>query len=190
MTQLLDLVAQLSVPSMVGAEVGVCQGDTSAELLRRFPSLILNMIDSWQASPPESAYRRTGDRQARANTTAHLRNLAITLERTGFAFDRRRILRESSLAAAPRFADESLDFVFIDAAHDLESVRQDIAAWWPKVCVGGFLAGHDYGHRRFGVTAAVEELFPGRFEVGSDTVWWVWRGRDGDGGDEELRKST
>ena len=40
--------------------------------------------------------------------------------------------------------DGSLDFVYIDGLHDFGSVKQDIAAWWPKVKVGGFIGGHDY----------------------------------------------
>jgi len=45
--------------------------------------------------------------------------------------------------AARSFNDESLDFVFIDAAHDYESVRADVRAWYPKVKTGGVIAGDD-----------------------------------------------
>lgn len=37
-----------------------------------------------------------------------------------------------------------MDFVFIDAAHDYESVKKDINAWLPKVKENGIIAGHDY----------------------------------------------
>jgi predicted O-methyltransferase YrrM len=49
-----------------------------------------------------------------------------------------------SVEAAAAFADQSVDFVFIDATHTLEDVSQDIASWWPKVKAGGLIAGHDY----------------------------------------------
>lgn len=42
------------------------------------------------------------------------------------------------------YEDESLDFCFIDASHDYESVKRDIIDWLPKIKNGGTLAGHDY----------------------------------------------
>jgi hypothetical protein len=63
--------------------------------------------------------------------------------------------RCASLAAASQFTDGSLDFVFVDASHTFEDVRQDLAAWWPKLRPGGLFAGHDYAHWP-GVRAAVD----------------------------------
>lgn len=57
------------------------------------------------------------------------------------------VLKMSSVDSAATFQDASLDFVFIDAAHEYENVMADIAVWLPKVKVGGILAGHDYFHQ-------------------------------------------
>lgn len=65
-------------------------------------------------------------------------------------------VRKSSVEAAATYPDGSLDFVFIDAAHDYENVRADIAAWWPKVKIGGYFGGHDYYWA--GVNQAVNEF--------------------------------
>lgn len=67
-----------------------------------------------------------------------------------------KIIRDLSVNASKKFKDKSLDFVFIDASHDYESVKQDINAWFPKIKQGGTLAGHDY-HKAFGVKKAVDE---------------------------------
>lgn len=53
-------------------------------------------------------------------------------------------IRMTSEEASKMFADGSLDFAFIDAGHDYESVKNDISYWYPKVKSGGILAGHDY----------------------------------------------
>ena len=67
-------------------------------------------------------------------------------------------IKKSSLEAVNDFEDESLDFVFIDAAHDYENVKADILAWLPKIKRTGILAGHDYWPND-PVQIAVDEIF-------------------------------
>ena len=63
--------------------------------------------------------------------------------------------RALSVEAAKEFADESLDFIYIDATHTFEAVSQDLLAWWPKLKPGGLMAGHDYPYFP-GLKAAVD----------------------------------
>jgi predicted O-methyltransferase YrrM len=79
-------------------------------------------------------------------------------------------IMQPSVKAATQFADGSLDFVFIDAAHDYANVCADIKAWKPKVKKGGMLAGHDYHHppvyEAVRDTLGVVDVYPG-------TVWGI-----------------
>jgi predicted O-methyltransferase YrrM len=94
------------------------------------------------------------------------------------------LIQGESTQVAKRYPDASLDAVFIDADHGLESVRADIAAWLPKVRRGGIIAGHDFAERFPGVVQAVIEHFA-RFNVWRGSpfgdeqlfypVWWVQR---------------
>jgi hypothetical protein len=43
------------------------------------------------------------------------------------------IHREMSTTAALKFADGSLDFVYLDALHSYRDCMNDILAWFPKV---------------------------------------------------------
>lgn len=68
------------------------------------------------------------------------------------------IIEGDSAESAARVADGSLAFCFIDAAHDYESVKRDVAAWKPKLRAGGVLSGHDAQWPP--VVQAVKELIP------------------------------
>jgi hypothetical protein len=72
--------------------------------------------------------------------------------------ERVNILEADSSAAAYGFADGSVTFCYIDAAHDYESVKRDVAAWLPKIKSGGIIAGHDA--QSPDVQRAVKELLP------------------------------
>ena len=50
----------------------------------------------------------------------------------------------SSVKAATKFKDNSIDFLFLDAGHEYEDIIEDMTAWYPKVKPGGIIAGHDY----------------------------------------------
>jgi predicted O-methyltransferase YrrM len=77
-----------------------------------------------------------------------------------------------SAESAERFEDASLDFIFIDAAHDYNSVVKDLAAWWPKLKPDGIFAGHDYPWHE--VKKAVDEHAAANgYEVAQFGRCWV-----------------
>lgn len=81
-------------------------------------------------------------------------------------------IKSLSWEAADRFEDHSVDFVFIDAGHDYESVKKDLAAWLPKVKEGGIISGHDYSSRWPGVKQAIHERFGvGNVNGAKGSVW-------------------
>jgi len=70
-------------------------------------------------------------------------------------------LRLPSVEASKLFNDNSIDFIFIDASHEYEDVKNDIIHWLPKVKKNGILSGHDYwadSDSWPGVKKAVNEL--------------------------------
>lgn len=54
------------------------------------------------------------------------------------------LLKMTSVEAAAQFPVNSLDFVYLDAKHDFDSVAQDFSLWYPRVKKGGIIGGHDY----------------------------------------------
>jgi|CXWL01.1.fsa_nt_gi predicted O-methyltransferase YrrM len=129
-----------------GAEIGVCSGHYSEILCQNIPGLKLFAIDNW--NNPRNTRRENQLGSLESITKKKLAPYKAT------------IIKKDSQAAAKKFVDESLDFVYIDADHTYESVKNDIHAWVKKVRKGGIVAGHDYyvfrsGNR--GVIDAVNE---------------------------------
>merc|ERR1712151_1118631 len=56
--------------------------------------------------------------------------------------------RNFTTACAIWFADNTLDFIFVDARHDRKGVLQDLKVYWPKLKEGGVIAGHDYTEQK------------------------------------------
>ena len=88
---------------------------------------------------------------------------------------RAQIIKSFSVEAASTIPDGSLDFVFIDALHEYEPVKQDMAAWYPKVRKDGIFSGHDYRWEEVG--KAVNEFseanrLDGFFTPADSDIWF------------------
>lgn len=122
-----------------GAEIGVFGGYYSEQMFQHIPGLELLCVDLWGVGK----YKRAED-EARVRLKPY--NATI--------------IKGDSAEVAKDVPDESLDFVYIDAAHDYENVKIDIQAWAPKVKVGGIVAGddfYDFPSGKGGVMRAVTE---------------------------------
>jgi len=156
----------------VFVEVGAWLGRSTAYLARRVQAsgkrIQLYVVDSWTGSPGEFWHEKEVARYGGELFAVFCANMT----RLG-VLDLLHPIRAPSVQAADEFADESADFVYIDAAHDYESVAADLRAWWPKVKVGGWIAGHDYPTWE-GVQQAVDEFF-GRVSLFPSATSWIVR---------------
>lgn len=80
-------------------------------------------------------------------------------------------LRGMSLELSKNFPDKSLDFVYIDGAHDEKAVEADIVAWLGKIKDGGYIGGHDINIG--GVQWPVNRLLGTNYKTYSDTSWII-----------------
>lgn len=126
-----------STQYLVGAEIGVFYGETANYLLHQNPYLYLYLIDNYK---PYKSIHNEYDEDAQ---TA-IRDIAIHALENHERENRIKWIFEDSSIAANQIDNSSLDFVFIDAAHDSQSVFTDCTAWYPKIRLGGILCGHDY----------------------------------------------
>ena len=102
-----------------------------------------------------------------------------------------KVLKMSSMEASQIIADQTFDFIFLDADHTYDHVIYDLTAWYPKLKTGGIFVGHDYDshdgtydeayiHRdsvngkHNGLIKAVNEYFgSANISMEAGSIWWV-----------------
>jgi len=122
----------------VGVEVGVCRGTYSEYILETWHGRLLHSVDPW-TEQANIKFDVSNVAQFEHNV-----NYMICKERLRPFGLRSNTMRMFSVEASTKFSDKSLDFVYLDARHDYQSVDDDLRAWWPKVKQGGVFSGHDY----------------------------------------------
>lgn len=163
---------------LLGAEIGVFAADMSRRVLS-MDNIKLIMVDSW-ACNPVGDYADSKDFHATLTQEQQDNYYKMACDAVKFAGTRADVVRMSSLEAAEKVvADDSLDFVFIDADHSYKGCKEDLEAWWPKVKKGGLFSGHDYNnvdYPEFGVTEAVDEFAKENdltVELGDNFTWFI-----------------
>lgn len=124
----------------VGVEIGVRVGNNFKDLIKnkKFNEGILYGVDCWTEDPERPEINDIGLSQQQLDLDY------LTLVSRYSANPNVKILRNFSYEASLSFHDEYFDFIYIDAAHDYDSVVEDLNAWWPKLKKGGLFSGHDY----------------------------------------------
>lgn len=139
------ILKRLPEGPVIGAEIGVLRGKNAFNLLNARKDLTLYMIDVWKEWAPDSRYVGSGDFIAVYNQKQWDEIYQKVINKAKEFGNRAIIIRELSTNAAKLIKDASLDFVFIDAEHGYDACLEDLNAWAPKVKIGGWISGHDWG---------------------------------------------
>lgn len=140
-----------------GVEIGVYRGEYSEFLLKTWKGKHLYSVDPWLEFDLD-------EYQDRCNVSSddQFRNYERTVDCLSRFGNRSTILKQTSQDASTSFEDGTLDFVYIDAQHHYEAVKEDLELWEIKVKQGGVIGGHDYLDGQlesglYGVKKAVDE---------------------------------
>lgn len=147
-SDMLELLPKQSV----GAELGVCDGEYSSELLCRVSPRRLYLVDVWQhidLGYPDGLMVNDNKQRARYH-----RVLSRFLDD-----DRVRVIRDYSTALKEIIAAHSLDWIYIDGDHSYRGCRTDLEMADLLVHDMGYICGHDYtAAEHYGVIEAVDEF--------------------------------
>ena len=144
-------VLSLIKPGAIGAEIGVCQGTFAYHVLLKQNPAKLFLIDPWEYGlqkdlepdvTPENQKGRSEQYQKVCEYFAPFENVTI--------------IRQKAEDVASQFENEYFDYVYIDGEHSYAAVARDLRNYFPKVKVGGYLIGDDYGWT--GIAPAVQDF--------------------------------
>lgn len=145
----------------VGAEIGTQRGVHAELMLRLIPGLHLYCIDAWENYPRYRDFTRSLPHE-------YERAKALLAPYPECA-----LIRKFSMDAVGDFEDNSLDFVYIDAAHDFKHVAEDVCEWARKVRVEGVVFGHDFKRPVGDYVCNVKDVIPGYCYAHNINPWFV-----------------
>jgi predicted O-methyltransferase YrrM len=145
-----------------GVELGVAAGYYSSSIIRNPAVTRLWSIDRWTDHHDLQEYKKAAELLAK------------------WGQGRCVPLRMTFSEAVPFFADDSLQFIYIDGyAHTGQDNGQTLADWWSKLQSGGIFAGHDY-HPQFPLTIDAVDAFAQKHGLQVNFTnetrypsWWV-----------------
>ncbi len=152
----------------VGAEVGVAFGGHAEAILQNTSVVRLVGVDPYQNLPDYEDMLNLPQEQ--------FENMFwYTIGRLSRFGDRYAHVRAPSHEAV-KSIDGLADFVYVDADHGYQAVKQDLALWTPKIRPGGIIGGHDFSPEFPGVRQAVGEMAEQlqiHVNVEPASVWWA-----------------
>jgi predicted O-methyltransferase YrrM len=154
-------------------EVGTWKGTSAAflavEIINSGKNIKLDCIDTWLGSPenidPNSDHFEPLLQEVDGLYNKYLSNIEPVKHVINS-------IRQTSLDALKNYDDNSLDCVFIDAAHDYDNVQKDVQGWLPKIRSGGLLAGHDWECEEVR-RAVIDTLSTGARSIGENV--WIYK---------------
>lgn len=147
-------------PHAIGCEVGVYIGKTTSIILNAFPDIKeYHVVDPWGSYEMYDGKKYTGTMRGSKKWS---RVIEIFKNNTKKFSNRIVVHRMTSMEAVKKFENEYLDFVYIDANHWYDYIKENLEHWTKRVKIGGIVAGHDYGNPKgkkkgWGIEKAVDE---------------------------------
>ena len=153
-----------------GAEIGVYSGEYTEVLCRAIPGSKIFGVDAWEKYKGYFDVKGKQERYDRIYEQAKARLAPYDC----------RLIKKWSMDAVKDFADESLDFVYLDGNHDFSHVTEDIHAWEKKIKKGGIVSGHDFlRSNSSSLTIHVEDVVRAWTAAHRIHPWFVITGDEG-----------
>ncbi len=151
-----DFILKKVPKHSVCCEVGVWRGEFSRRIYTFVEPKKLYLVDPWFFFT-EADYFPAEKLEKYSQRAQDIRHADVMEKFTKEMKDGSvEVIRKSSMEALKLFEDNFFDFVYIDANHDYEFVKEDLEHYYTKTKSGGLISGDDF--RLDGVRRAVTEF--------------------------------
>ena len=156
----------------VGAFYGKSAAYMAVEIINSGKNIKFDVVDTWRGSPEH----QEGAWDAQVHM---IQDTAFDVFQSNLSPVKGHYtpLKMPSVEAAKLYQDKSLDFVYIDASHEYEFIKEDIIAWLPKIKIGGYIGGHDYwpDNAMFkGIPVAIKEIIGDDIDLITSSITSSW----------------
>ena len=145
----------------VGSFLGKSAAYMAVEIINSGKNIKFDCVDNWEGSEEHSN-----------NDEINLKTLYEDfLKNIGPVKGVINPIKMNSIEASKSYKPNSLDFIFIDASHDKQSVKADLIHWMPRLKEDGIIAGDDVNNIE--VATAVRWFFDNEKLDIIDRQWFV-----------------
>ncbi len=163
--ELYDNVVEAAKGGETFVEVGAWFGKSTNHLASKInesgKNINLTVVDTWKGTDDEESHQNIVNAFSGDIFYEFIENTVLSNNYGNF-----NIIKDSSRNASKIFANNSIDYIMLDAGHSYDALRDDINSWYPKVKPGGYISGDDYTVFD-GVTKAADEFFYQQFQQNS-----------------------
>lgn len=155
-------------------EIGAWKGQSTAflavEIIKSKKAIRFDVVDTWQGSEEHIDSMSPAFEPILKETGTIYPIFEKNLKPV---WDYIKPIISTSEDAAKQYENNSLDFIFIDGAHDYDNVIKDLTSWYPKLKLNGIIAGDDFEWP--GVQKALKKFFVKNYIVHDDNNTWIHR---------------
>jgi hypothetical protein len=162
--ELYDKMVEVANDNCVFVEVGAWFGKSTNHLAKKIRESKKNIhfttVDTWKGTDDEDIHQTIVGSFSGDIFYEFIDNTIYSNN-----YGQIETIKDTSRNAANNFANNSIDYIMLDAGHSYDALKDDLNVWYNKVKPGGIVSGDDYGVF-YGVTQAADEFFYGQFEKG------------------------
>jgi len=168
---ILEIKKRFGDKKLIGVEIGTYKGDNAVSILKTLNMKKLYLIDPYIFHDDWDSENEMGEI---VDNEILMEEIKAEAKFKVMSFYNKYEFVERFSKDAVNYIPNELDFVYIDGAHDFNSVMQDLNNYYPKIKRGGILCGHDADYNPV-TQALIKFCYENKLKlnISKHDDWWI-----------------